>query len=82
MKIRKANMNIHNQLLSNVYIYENKKEEYSLVAIPELEWSMTVKYEEERSSLRARLTQSFEKKIDKEDAEQLAEKIVQWTAEM
>ncbi|MEC2078305.1 YueH family protein [Metabacillus fastidiosus] len=82
MKIRKANMNVHNQLLSNVYIYENKKEEYSLVAIPELEWSMTVKYEEERSSLRSRLTQSFEKKIDKEDAEQLAEKIVQWTAEM
>ena len=69
MKIRKANVYNGNALITNVYIYENKKQEYSMIAIPELEWSTTVQYEEDREMLKSRLIQSLSKRVSADTTE-------------
>ncbi|APH03852.1 YueH family protein [Bacillus weihaiensis] len=82
MKIRKANVHNQDQLITNVYIYENKQQEFSMVAIPEIEWSVTIPYVEERVELELRLKSSLVQRIDPLAAEELSSKIVQWTGEM
>ncbi|MBO1510825.1 YueH family protein [Metabacillus bambusae] len=82
MKIRKANVHNGNNLITNVYIYENKKLEFSMIAIPEVEWSTTVQYEEERDVLKARLLDSLSKRVAHETAEELANKMIHWVGEM
>ncbi|MCV9886886.1 YueH family protein [Metabacillus halosaccharovorans] len=82
MKIRKANVKNDNITITNVYIYENKKEEYSLIAIPEIEWSTTISYEENRDELYSRLITSLAKNTEQETAEELASKVQQWVSEM
>ncbi|PMC40634.1 hypothetical protein CJ195_02650 [Bacillus sp. UMB0899] len=82
MKIRKANVKNENHDITNVYIYENKKEEYSLIAIPEIEWSTTISYEEKRDELYHRLITSLTKNVEQETADELARKVQQWVSEM
>ncbi|MCM3440075.1 YueH family protein [Metabacillus halosaccharovorans] len=82
MKIRKANVKNDNITITNVYIYENKKEEYSLIAIPEIEWSTTISYEEKRDELYSRLITSLAKNTEQETADELARKVQQWVSEM
>lgn len=82
MKIRKANVKNDNITITNVYIYENKKEEYSLIAIPEIEWSTTISYEENRDELYSRLITSLAKNTEQETAKELASKVQQWVSEM
>ncbi|WP_078431269.1 YueH family protein [Metabacillus halosaccharovorans] len=82
MKIRKANVKNDNITITNVYIYENKKEEYSLIAIPEIEWSTTISYEEKRDELYSRLITSLPKNTEQETADELARKVQQWVSEM
>ncbi|MBM7605430.1 hypothetical protein JOC75_003453 [Metabacillus crassostreae] len=82
MKIRKANVHSENELITNVYIYENKQQEYSLIAIPQLEWSTIIAYEEDRSVLKDRLSNSLLKRVTKSPAEELMNKIVHWVGEM
>jgi len=82
MKIRKANVKNDNITITNVYIYENKKEEYSLIAIPEIEWSTTISYEEKRDELYSRLITSLAKSTEQETADELARKVQQWVSEM
>jgi hypothetical protein len=82
MKIRKANVHNRNDLITNVYIYENKKQEFSMIAIPELEWSTTVQYEEEREVLKTRLVDSLSNKVTINTADVLANKIINWVGEM
>ncbi|MGN7943161.1 YueH family protein [Virgibacillus sp. 6R] len=82
MKIRKANVQNGDQFITNVYIYENKKEEYSLIAVPEIEWSTIVEYVESRDHLRERLNNSLGKAVKDEVAEELATKMVYWVGEM
>lgn len=82
MKIRKANVKNDNMTITNVYIYENKKEEYSLIAIPEIEWSTTISYEEKRDELYSRLITSLAKSTEQETADELARKVQQWVSEM
>lgn len=82
MKIRKANVKNDNITITNVYIYENKKEEYSLIAIPEIEWSTTISYEEKRDELYSRLITSLAKNTEQETAGELARKVQQWVSEM
>ncbi|TXC91235.1 hypothetical protein FS935_10080 [Metabacillus litoralis] len=82
MKIRKANVHSDNELITNVYIYENKQQEYSMIAIPQLEWSTLIPYEEDRRVLKDRLCNSLLKKIEKSPAVELMNKIVQWVGEM
>ncbi|WP_226529138.1 YueH family protein [Metabacillus niabensis] len=82
MKIRKANVKNDNITITNVYIYENKKEEYSLIAIPAIEWSTTISYEEKRDELYSRLITSLAKSTEQETADELARKVQQWVSEM
>jgi hypothetical protein len=82
MKIRKANVHNGNDLITNVYIYENKKQEFSMIAIPEIEWSTTVQYEEEREGLKVRLVDSLLKRVKEDTADELASKMIHWVGEM
>lgn len=82
MKIRKANVQNGGKLITNVYIYENKKQEFSMIAIPEIEWSTTVSYEEERNAVKERITSSLLKRVESETADELANKIGHWVGEM
>ncbi|MEK5323488.1 YueH family protein [Aeribacillus sp. FSL M8-0254] len=82
MKVRKANI-IHNgEEIRNVYIYENKKEEYILVAVPQLEWSKIIKYEEINDKTREHLQNSIAKRSNENIAISLCSKITQWIQEM
>ncbi|MCA1056677.1 YueH family protein [Rossellomorea aquimaris] len=77
MKIRK---NFLEGLEQKVYIYENKREELILIAIPDLEWSFSITYEEEDP--KGQLMQSLKKLIGEESADVVSERILQWTREM
>ncbi|WP_027408352.1 YueH family protein [Anoxybacteroides tepidamans] len=81
MKIRKANV-LDERTTTNVYIYENKKEEYIVVAIPDIEWSFLIRYEEETALLREKLSASLAKTASLAQADQLAEKLLYWVREM
>ncbi|WP_243387696.1 YueH family protein [Bacillus kexueae] len=82
MKIRKANIVHEGMKVEKVYLYENKKEEYTLVSIPDIEWSTIIPYEEETSTLGERLTQSLRSRTVEEIHTPLTKKIVQWVREM
>ncbi len=58
MKIRKTPV-MDGQAPANVYIYENRKEEYIVIAIPALEWSFSFAYEEEAEAVAERLEASL-----------------------
>ncbi|MCC5804598.1 YueH family protein [Rossellomorea vietnamensis] len=77
MKIRK---NFLEGLEQKVYIYENKKEEFFLIAVPSIEWSYSFLYGDEE--FQSKLLHSLMERIPKETAETLSSRIVQWTTEM
>jgi hypothetical protein len=81
MKIRKANI-VHERATTNVYIYENKKEEYIVIAIPDIEWSFSVHYEEDTETLKGRLVSSLAKVLTEEHVEPLVNKLLYWIREM
>ncbi|ANB57506.1 yueH-like family protein [Anoxybacillus sp. B7M1] len=81
MKIRKANI-LNERETANVYIYENKKEEHIVVAIPHMEWSFLIRYEEETELLRSKLLSSLSKKVEGAQAELLVDKLLYWVREM
>ncbi|KXG10342.1 hypothetical protein AT864_00933 [Anoxybacillus sp. P3H1B] len=81
MKIRKANI-LNERETTNVYIYENKKEEHIVVAIPHMEWSFLIRYEEETELLRSKLLSSLSKKVEGAQAEPLVDKLLYWVREM
>jgi YueH-like protein len=81
MKIRKAVL-FDERTPTNVYIYENKKEEYIVVAIPDLEWSLLVRYDEETETLKERLASSLTKAVPQEHMETLVNKLLYWVHEM
>ncbi|EIJ81734.1 hypothetical protein PB1_02305 [Bacillus methanolicus PB1] len=78
MKIRKT---IVYQKDTKVFVYENRKEEYIVVAIPEIEWSCLISYSETREEIVKRLKESLSKTLH-ENAEELVERIYAWTREM
>ncbi|AKS37823.1 hypothetical protein NP92_01405 [Anoxybacillus gonensis] len=80
MKIRKATID-EQSLQQNVYIYENKKEQYIVVAIPYLEWSIYVSYDD-FAHIESRLQQSLAKVLEEEHVSPLAMKLAQWMREM
>jgi hypothetical protein len=81
VKIRKANI-LNERETANVYIYENKKEEHIVVAIPHMEWSFLIRYEEETELLRSKLLSSLSKKVEGAQAELLVDKLLYWVREM
>lgn len=82
MKIRKANIQFEGERIEKVYLYENKKEEYTLVSVPDIEWSTVVTYEEDNQTLSERLHDSLNKYTHDEISRSLTSKIVQWVREM
>ncbi|AST00133.1 MULTISPECIES: YueH family protein [Geobacillus] len=81
MKIRKTPV-MDGQAPANVYIYENRKEEYIVMAIPALEWSFSFAYEEEAEAVAERLEASLKKRLDHERAALLAVRLLGWAREM
>ncbi|WP_064092316.1 YueH family protein [Rossellomorea aquimaris] len=77
MKIRK---NFLEALEQKVYIYENKKEEFILIAVPDMEWSYSFTYEED--DIQSKLRKSLNERISEDKAESLSSRIMQWTREM
>lgn len=65
-----------------VYIYENKKEEYLVISIPDLFWSIHVDYELYGDSLIEYLYIHLFNILDEEDANELAIRISHWTSEL
>jgi hypothetical protein len=79
MKIRKTEINGNE---ANIFIYENKKEDYFVVSIPEIEWSIFFTYEEEKELLLRKMNNSLSKSLSEKEAEEVAKRIYQWTREM
>ncbi|MED1204302.1 YueH family protein [Heyndrickxia acidicola] len=80
MKIRKTTLR-GNPI--DVFIYENKKDEYFVMAIPELEWSIHFSYDEEDEDLKERLIASLDQKAAAgTDAVDLGRRLLQWAKEM
>ncbi|WP_240628641.1 YueH family protein [Bacillus salacetis] len=78
MKIRKS---LAGGKERKVFIYENKKEEYFMVAVPDVGWSADFTYETEN------LKEILEKSLypaagTMEEAGELAQRIFNWTREM
>ncbi|TYR81584.1 hypothetical protein FZC66_07020 [Priestia megaterium] len=82
MKIRKANIRLEHTMIENVFLHENKKEEQTLIAIPDLEWSTVISYEEDIQACKQRLYTSLVSRVEEEVAEQLTNKINFWVREM
>ncbi|AKU27518.1 YueH family protein [Geobacillus sp. FSL K6-0789] len=81
MKIRKTPI-MDGQAPVNVYIYENRKEEYIVLAIPALEWSFSFSYGEEAGAVTERLEASLQKRLDHERAAALTAQLLAWAREM
>ncbi|MGV3464547.1 MAG: YueH family protein [Heyndrickxia sp.] len=80
MKIRKTTI-LEKQ--EDLYIYENKKDEYFVVAVPVLEWSTYFTYDDDKEELLRRLSKSLQEKVGRDtSATELATKIYGWTREM
>jgi len=80
MKIRKTTI-LEKQ--EDLYIYENKKDEFFVVAVPVLEWSTYFTYDDGKEELIRRLSESLQEKVGGEtSAIELATKIYGWTREM
>ncbi|WP_461201516.1 YueH family protein [Anoxybacillus sp. TBDG-1] len=80
MKIRKTSIQ-QDSTQQNVYIYENKKEQYIVVAIPYLEWSMHATYDD-FAHIESRLQRSLANVLDEQYVRPLAMKLAQWMREM
>lgn len=80
MKIRKTTI-LDKQ--EDLYIYENKKDDYFVIAVPVLEWSTYFTYDENKEELLERISKSLQGKVGGEAAAtELAIKIYGWTREM
>lgn len=77
MKIRKIFLEGMEQ---KVYIYENKKDEFILIAVPDIQWSYSFTYDED--NIQTKLLESLQGRVSKETAGTLSSRIVQWTSEM
>ncbi|MDT9023660.1 MULTISPECIES: YueH family protein [Rossellomorea] len=77
MKIRK---NFLEGMEQKVYIYENKKDEFILIAVPDIQWSYSFTYDED--NIQTKILESLQGRVSKETAGTLSSRIVQWTSEM
>ncbi|PCK20185.1 hypothetical protein CEY02_14685 [Bacillus pumilus] len=82
MKIRKAHITSGQPKTYNVYLHENKKEYKTLVAVPDIEWSISIAYEDEKRQLEQSLEHSLRERVEADEASELAQKIVHWVTEM
>jgi hypothetical protein len=78
VKIRKAY--IQNQKL-DIYIYEDKREEYFMVAIPAIKWSYFIPYDYELQ-MKKEIRDLIQKTESADMADELVAKIFFWIHEM
>lgn len=78
MKIRKTTIEGNH---ANVYIYENKKEEYTVVAVPSIHWSILIPYVDGKEEIMKRIKETVSIQ-NVEEIDHLAEKIYFWVREM
>ncbi|MBP3038413.1 hypothetical protein J9303_02695 [Bacillaceae bacterium Marseille-Q3522] len=78
MKIRKKSLDGKEY---TVFIYENKKEECTVIAIPSIEWSIILTFDEGHEEVLDKVSKSLERVVSANIAE-LAESIYQWSREM
>ncbi len=79
VKIRESHSD---NLKCKVFIYENKKEEYFVISIPDLFWSIQIDYDLFGESLIEHLYLHLFNVLDEEEANELANRISHWTSEL
>ncbi|GAA0324296.1 hypothetical protein GCM10008967_13550 [Bacillus carboniphilus] len=79
MKIRRT---VIEEKESKVFLYENRKEFFFLVALPDYHWSDIVTYEDSHGDILERMKQHFPMKLQPDTIESVASQIYQWTREM
>ncbi|MFD1736455.1 YueH family protein [Bacillus salitolerans] len=80
MKIRKAAFENHKELI-HTYIYEDKKEEYFIIAVPAIQWSYKLPYDY-LASVKEEMKDSIQKTKTSEIADELVAKVFMWIHEM
>ncbi|MGV3043407.1 YueH family protein [Staphylococcus rostri] len=78
MKIRESHSENYS---AKVFIYENKKEDYFVVAVPDLNWSILIDDEWFGEALTEHLMMHLFSVLDEEESEILALRITQWVQE-
>ncbi|AVQ34538.1 hypothetical protein C7J88_10315 [Staphylococcus muscae] len=78
MKIRESHSEGYS---AKVFIYENKKEDYFVVAVPDLHWSIMIDDTLFGEALTEHLMMHLFNVLDEDEAEVLALRITQWVQE-
>ncbi|UXR70136.1 MULTISPECIES: YueH family protein [unclassified Staphylococcus] len=78
MKIRESHSENYS---AKVFIYENKKEDYFVVAVPDLNWSMMIDDQLFGEALTEHIVMHLFNVLDEQEAEVLALRITQWVQE-
>lgn len=79
LKIRESHSEDYS---AKVYIYQNKKEDYFIVSIPDLNWSILIDYTLYGESLTEHLFMHLFNVIDEDEAQRLALRITHWLQEV
>ena len=61
-----------------VYLYKNESERATLIAIPDLEWSMLLLDTQDEQELEMELVMHLFTIMDDDNAEHIARQIIQW----
>lgn len=77
MKIRK---HYYDKGEQKVFIYENKKEEYFVIAIPDINWSIQFSYQ--TFDVERLILETLPHTLHSDEKEIIVARIVQWTREM
>ncbi|QLK85663.1 YueH family protein [Staphylococcus sp. 17KM0847] len=78
MKIRESHSE---QYSAKVFIYDNKKEDFFVVAVPDLYWSIQINDDLYGDALTDHLAIHLFNVLDEEEAQILALRITQWVQE-
>ncbi|EKU48114.1 YueH family protein [Staphylococcus massiliensis] len=79
MKIRQSTSENYS---ARVFIYENKKEGFFVVSIPDLYWSLQINEDLYGEALTEHLVMHLFNVVDEEEAEVLALRITHWLQEV
>ncbi len=66
------------EVARKVYIYKNESERATLIAIPDLEWSMLLPDTQDEQEVETELVMHLFILMDDDDAEHIARQIIQW----
>ncbi|MCI2803005.1 YueH family protein [Staphylococcus pettenkoferi] len=75
MKIKEVQLA---KVARQVYLYKNESERATLIAIPDLEWSMLLPDTQDEQELEMELVMHLFTIMDDDNAEHIARQIIQW----